>query len=458
MKKHLIKLYAFLLVASNTVYGQFTIFNPLKTSDATGLAIGDNAYLTAAKGIDPNGAGYLRLTQAATNRKGYMYVQQSFPTSLGITADFEYLAWRDVDDSYHGADGFTMFLFDGNTTTFKLGGYGGSLGYAPLQGSSTTGLTGGYIGIGFDAYGNYGRLGEDRRTGVNYYIPNSVVLRGPTTGTLATTNAYLTHKELGDRSGSADDIRKRDEIDYNTKVTKRPSESTFYRRVQVIITKLANNNYRIVGQWRKQNQTTFTELFSYEMNSATYQLPSTLKIGFAGSTGGGFNHMEIRNILITTPGNIRVDSRSDEAMVCKGKTSETTFKIEVTNDTAANLNNITYNTKFTDASGNLLDLSNFKITSLTRSSEFTSASLQTSNFTSNEISGIVGLPANKSGIITIKGNYFGGLPTNSQLKATSNISSVNIVDPDLTNNNATTSVDVRKCNIISNPNLPINNQ
>lgn len=120
---------------------QFTITNSLKTNDATGLKIGDNATLTAATGVDPNGSGWLRLTNASGNQKGFMYVSQAFGTSLGIIADFEYLTWRNTaDTTYLGADGFSVYLFNGNVTdtNFKLGGYGGSLGYATLNNPVTT--------------------------------------------------------------------------------------------------------------------------------------------------------------------------------------------------------------------------------------------------------------------------------------------------------------------------------
>lgn len=214
-----------LLFSSGMVPAQFTITNTLKTNDATGLKIGDNATLTAATGVDPNGNGWLRLTNSSSSQKGYMYVQESFPTSLGVIADFEYVSWRSSNDSFLGADGLTFFLFDGSITdtNFKLGGYGGSLGYATYSNpANTTGLSGGYIGVGFDEYGNYARAAENRNGGTSGMVPNAIVLRGPTSATYTASNPYLTHTALGDRTGTVDAIRGRDEIDYNTVVTSRP--------------------------------------------------------------------------------------------------------------------------------------------------------------------------------------------------------------------------------------------
>ncbi len=456
MKKHIIILVLFIYWTSiSTLNAQFTIVNTLKTTDNSGLKIGDNAYLTAAKGIDPNGSGYLRLTEATTNQKGFMYVMQSFPTSLGIIADFEYKAWRNVaDNTYFGADGFTVFLFDGSVTdaNFHLGGYGGSLGYATFSNpTGTLGLSGGYVGIGFDAYGNYAAPTESRNGGPGI-LPNAIVLRGPTSPTYSNSNIYLASAALGDRTGGDNAIRQRNEIDYNTTTATRPTDNVFYRRVQVSISKVSGN-YVVSVKWRKQNETIFTEVLNYTMNSATYPLPSTLKLGFAGSTGGGFNNQEIRNILLTTPGNLRVDSRTSTSFTCNEKKTPVTFTIEVTNDTPATLSSINFNSKITNSSNTVLTSNQFKITSITTTG-FTNSTIPTTSNT-NQISGVVGLPANKSGIVTITGEYYkGGIKTNDKFLSTSTVSSTEITDSDETNNISTTEVLVRKCMLISNPVLP----
>lgn len=443
-----------LLFSSGMVFSQFTITNTFRTNDATGLKIGDNATLTAATGVDPNGSGWLRLTNSSPSQRGYMYVQQSFPTSLGVIADFEYVSWRSSNDSFLGADGLTFFLFDGSITdtNFKLGGYGGSLGYANT--GNTPGLSGGYIGVGFDEYGNFARAAEGRNGGTSGMVPNAIVLRGPTSATPNASNPYLTHTALGNRTGNENAIRARDEIDYNTIVASRPSPTAFYRRVQVYVTK-SGNDYLINIKWRKQNETTFTEVLNYTMNGTTYPLPPTLKLGFAASTGGGYNFHEIRNILLTTPGNLRVDSGSNSASLCNDiKENPVTFSIEVSNDTAANLNNIDYTNQIQDAAGNLLDITKFKITSLSTTG-FTSSNLPTSNFTSNSITGKLGLASNSSGIITITGNYFKrSIPTNQSFKSVSTVNTTEITDSDLTNNTTTTAIYARKCSILTNPSLP----
>ena len=439
---------------------QFTITNSLKTNDATGLKIGDNATLTAATGVDPNGSGWLRLTNASGNQKGFMYVSQAFGTSLGIIADFEYLTWRNTaDTTYLGADGFSVYLFNGNVTdtNFKLGGYGGSLGYATLNNPVTTGLTGGYLGIGFDEFGNYSVASEGRNGGTASEVPNAVVLRGPTATT--NSNPYLTRAELGNPRGTTlNAIRAQNEIDYNTVTTARPAPGVFYRRVQIDVSK-TGTNYLVTVRWRKQNETTFTNILSYTMNGTTYPLPATLKLGFAASTGGGFNFHEIRNILLTTPGNIRVDSRTNSASLCNDVANNpVTFTVEVTNDTPSDLPNIDFTNQIQNTAGILLDRSRFQITSLSTTG-FTNSNLPTTNFTTNNIAGRVGLAKNTSGIVTITGNYSrGGVPTNQKFKNYSTVNTTDITDSDLTNNMATSEVAVRKCSILTNPSMPSYNK
>lgn len=456
-KKYLIASFILLISFTGTIFAQFTITNTLKSNNSAGLKIGDNAYLTAASGADINGAGWLRLTEAKTNQKGYMYVMQGFPTTLGVIADFEYVQWRNVSDpTYFGADGFSVFLFNASVseTDFKLGGYGGSLGYATFSNpSGTTGLSGGYLGIGFDAYGNYATNTESRNGGSANAVPNSIIVRGPSSSTYSQSNTYLTRVDLGDRSGTLNAIRQRDEIDYNTVTTSRPASDVFYRRVQISITKPAND-YVITIKWRKQNQTTFTEILNYTLNGTTYPIPANLKLGFAASTGGGFNFQEIRNILLTTPGNLRVDSRADFPFACNEKKNTVSFKVEVTNDTGATLNNISFNSKITNAANTLLTPSQFKITSVSLSSGFTNSTIPTSNFTTNEINGVVGLGAKSSGIVTITGDYIRGVKANQTFKDVSNVDTTQITDTDTTNNTATTTIDVKKCSVMSNPSMP----
>jgi uncharacterized repeat protein (TIGR01451 family) len=60
-------------------------------------------------------------------------------------------------------------------------------------------------------------------------------------------------------------------------------------------------------------------------------------LGFAASTGAGFNYHEIRNVLITTPGNVRVQKSVDQTSQTLG--NDLTYTVNITNDTRGDLLN-----------------------------------------------------------------------------------------------------------------------
>lgn len=426
---------------------QFAITEDFRGSGNPDIIIGGpggtegTAYLTSGVN-DPLNAGWLRLTNATTYQKGFAYVNKSFPSTLGVLVDFEYKMWRATTDGYNGADGIGVFLFDASSA-FQLGGYGGSLGYAPNNSPpAVPGLAGGYVGVGLDAYGNYANPNEGKVGGPGER-PNAIVLRGITTNLGTTTNQYLTGKTItttdgvnfnyldivantGDRSQNA--------LDYNTVTTTRPTDSQFYRRVQLEITRLdaAGIYYNVLVRWK----TTPTGPFVYVTDYTTTDIPpSLLKLGFAASTGGGINYHEIRNLLVTTPGNLRVVKRGDKDILrLNNATNSTiTYTIEVTNDTAFEIPSIAFSDKITDAYDNLIPegTSGFDITSITTSGFVTAAMPTVSSLTTNEISGNLVLAANTTGYITITGRLY-MLPDGGMLKNTA--SAIPPLDEDLNNN------------------------
>lgn len=452
-----------LLVCSiQNMSAQFTFTNDLKGSKTTEMVVGGGggtqgtAYLTSG-GVDPVGAGWLRLNNSTTNQRGYFYVDKSFPSTLGVLVDFEYKMWRNnanTSGEYYGGDGFSVFLFDA-TVPFKIGGYGGSLGYARLVGGPTPidGLAGGYVGIGFDAYGNYGnnnegkpgRIALDANNDANGLVPNTVILRGPTTSNTATSNRYLAGYKVGDRSGTSAAIRQRNEIDYNTSPFNetRPTDAQFYRRVQVEIDPTGTGFYDIIIRWKRNiSDTGFTELVRYTTNEIP---PSLLKLGFAASTGGAFNYHEIRNVMITTPGNLRVVKKADKDILRSVPSSnpanqnQITYSIEVTNDTDATLTNINFNDEVKDGQGNTVTGGTsgmFRITSITHSG-FTSASLPAPSaanpLATNQITGSLNMAAKTTGIIRVTGTLT-AVPLGNVLVNTASALPSDILDQDLDNN------------------------
>ena len=139
----------------------------------------------------------LRLTESEQDLRGYVFIDLPFSPTYGIKTSFEY--FLHTPSATGLGDGFSFFLFDGSVdqSTFEIGGTGGSLGYAPHgfnSGSYTSGgLKGGYMGIGFDAVGNFGNYQEKKYGGFHdpnqfvyssfgsqiRYYPDAISIRGP---------------------------------------------------------------------------------------------------------------------------------------------------------------------------------------------------------------------------------------------------------------------------------------
>jgi type IV pilus assembly protein PilY1 len=146
--------------------------------------------ITANSGIgnpDPVGGGALRLTNAVQSQAGAIVSRGTFPSNQGIQVIFTTYTYAGS-----GADGIGFFLQDGavpttlpyvgtngNNGNYNIGVAGAGLGYTCSNIDSThfNGLTGGYIGLGIDEFGNFTSPGLGTATGPRS-IPNTISLRG----------------------------------------------------------------------------------------------------------------------------------------------------------------------------------------------------------------------------------------------------------------------------------------
>lgn len=278
---------AFALVWLATVFaqaaparGQFPITEDFQGTTAPGWVLGANAQLTAAAGIDPDGQGWLRLTPASSNRRGFAYFDTPLPATQGISVEFEYAMWG---GSVQGADGISFFLFDGATSPFVMGGFGGSLGYAQLE--TTPGMTGGYFAVGFDAFGNWS-AGTEGRVGGRGFTQNAIAIRGPGSG--LSGYAYL--------GGSA---TLNPGLATGSSRPPSPTDPT-YRRVFIDLVPQAGGYLITV---RLQRGTSVAPiLFQVPITNP----PPTLKFGFAAATGGQYNNHEVRLVSVTQPLDLRL--------------------------------------------------------------------------------------------------------------------------------------------------------
>lgn len=431
---------------------QFTITENFRSSHpGPDVILGDGAKLTSGD-EDPEGAGWLRLTSDATNQKGYAYINKSFPSTLGVLIDFEYTMWRTKSDSYNGADGLSIFLFDADygPGNFHLGAYGGSLGYANSDNAPTNpGLTGGYLGIGFDAFGNFANSNENKNGGSNGERPNSITFRGPTTGT--NTNDYLkgvtiysdgTIKDAINNTGvDTDDV-----IDYNTVTSTRPDIDEFYRRVQIEIRPTDDGKYKLTIFWTKTFGGDFVELMSYTTSTSP---PPLLKLGFAASTGAGFNNHELRNIRVTTLGDLRVTKNADVDILrsqsaTSGPSNEIEYAIDVTNDTDGDMLAIDFGDTLTNGNGEMIDPNVFEITSITTTGFDQVSGFATGNnlsITNGHFEGTLSLKANSTGKIIVHGKL-SEIPEGNLLNNTTSAFATQTTDFNLQNNTATVSTPV----------------
>lgn len=286
----------FMLVANISNAQQvLPYFQSFKGTTAPDITFGGapTAFLTAATGIDLPGDGYLRLTNNLQNQKGYISSKENFDTSQGLSISFEYSTYGGS-----GADGICFFLFDGATTNFNIGGFGGSLGYAqflPYDSPIVTpGVSNGYLGVALDEYGNFPNPIEGRQGGIigplGGLSRKSVVLRGKGNGNATTPNNYryltsVTAKDYGVDLVNDGPIRYPDSTNVGFRaayIDLKPSSTGGY-----------NVTVRIKVGGVPTKTTTVIDNYYYADTP-----PAKIAYGIASSTGDQTNFHEIRNVRI----------------------------------------------------------------------------------------------------------------------------------------------------------------
>ncbi len=223
--------------------------------------LSDSAALTAP-GTDPAGSGWMRLTPAVNNSFGSARDTVAFPSTSGVLAEFDFAIWGGT-----GADGLVFFLYDGaqNENTFANGQRGGSIGYAKCD--AAPGLTGAYIGVAFDVYGNFSNSSFCNIGGFAPSInANRVVVRGGTPGYGYLTSAAASQALRAGRTAAR------------------------HARVAVVNDKLTVYVTYPNGQ--------IQEIAS---DYALPTPPTDLKFGFVAGTGGQNDNHEVRDALVRLP-------------------------------------------------------------------------------------------------------------------------------------------------------------
>lgn len=246
---------------------------------------------------DFDGEGTLRLTRNTRDQAAAVWYDTPISSDRGLRITFDMFVYNGTD-----ADGISVFLIDGKETPTTAGAFGGSLGYAQreFRGARVPGIEGGYVGIGFDEWGNFANDSEGRGTAcpvgnqspfgtTQNLIKHTVTLRGA--GNDLNGYCWLDSYQLRDlRPGltlsfpgvtqRTDDIRRR------VRMTLSPSPGN---RVSVDMDFFDGQGFVNI-------------IPPYDLNTAPNQpaFPETFKLGFAAATGDNTNIHEIRNLRVTT--------------------------------------------------------------------------------------------------------------------------------------------------------------
>jgi len=229
--------------------------------------------------VDSAGSGALQLTTNGQFQVGSVESKVPLNTAIGFQIVFTDAPFDAA--SPVGGDGFSVFLADA-TQAFSVPQtdfWGGKLGYV--------GLPNGYVGIGFDEYGNFSSSDEDGGTADGFpgQVPETVAVRGA----YATANQYI-----GGYTGATGVPQSLPfMLDSPTSVT-RPANSPTIRItlapssvLTVEIDTHDGNGYRTV----------YSKVLAGVAGEPP--LPAQLYVGFAAATGGATNVHQMYGLTVT---------------------------------------------------------------------------------------------------------------------------------------------------------------
>jgi hypothetical protein len=215
--------------------------------------------------LDPAGKGVLRLTSNTFNQTGYALYTQPVAANRGLKISFNMYQYDTTTKP--GADGISFLLVDGGQSPTKAGAFGGALGYK--------GLTGGYLGVGFDEFGNYSTQ-LIWGNGTTQKQPNSIVVRGAQSAGYPQIRRTVASQPLANDAAT----------------TRGPAMR------HVVITVSTSGAVTVKVDYGKG---LVTEVSKLNLNDTPGQpaLPPTVKFGFAGSTGNNTDIHEVSNLTIS---------------------------------------------------------------------------------------------------------------------------------------------------------------
>lgn len=264
------------------------------TSTGSGTALGKCSKTTDTAYLAGETPGFLQLTDNSGGSTGNVLFDRALPTSAGLDVSFyQYqFATSSTGAGFGAADGIGFFLTDGAYSLSSPGptggSYGGALGYATIRDSggdtnpSKDGVAHGVLGLGLDVFGHYSEqpyVGGNDCSSTHAQTANAVALRGDGDG--KTGYCLLSSKQLT----SSDP-----QILNTTVPTAATSGQDNGTLVHVVISVPNSDGYATVTVSLNDAQVSSTTL--------TYKLPSTVKLGFSASTGGGHSVHLVRAVTV----------------------------------------------------------------------------------------------------------------------------------------------------------------
>jgi len=230
--------------------------------------------------VNVPGAGALQLTGNGSFQLGAAVSKVALNTARGFQVIFTDAAF-DKGPAPAGADGMSFFLADASQafalpqSTF----WGGKLGYV--------GLPNGYLGIGFDEYGNFSSSDENgaHSDGFPGRVPNTVALRGA----FATGNQYL--------GGYSSATGFPESLPFPLAAPASVTRPAHPPTVRITLTSAALLTVEIDPHDGKGYRTAFRKTIAGLDGEPA--LPPQVYLGFAGATGGAGQLHQIYGLTVT---------------------------------------------------------------------------------------------------------------------------------------------------------------
>ena len=284
---------------------------------------------------DPVGSGALRFTNGSPggyHQNGAIVSASTFKTDDGVSISFKTVTYRGDSGGggRDGADGISFYLMDGAKSP-GVGSWGGSLGYTCSNVNPPyDGLTGGYLGLGIDEYGNFLIEGDNTATGYGYQW-NRIGLRGAGTVSWVYLNNnyssyYPSYLSSSDRRSAVQATCRSGYLwDYSDPSNPNPANDSNGNTIPVADYAVIPNAFSVLPGVQIANEAAMNRgaakpilyqlkitqdgllSLAYSFNGGALQqviksqsitasngaLPSSFRFGFAGATGGSTNIHEI---------------------------------------------------------------------------------------------------------------------------------------------------------------------